>query len=256
MSAKSIERQLRAYQSWQVSLEPVTSLAFLDRWLFVATVSGELIRIDISNDSIIPSMRRPDRTEIAPYARSGDWAPDGSYAVVGSFERIDRIAVPFVNSEKKLPMHSSEELNVSVHDLLPGERIQQRDLDRQSESSLIRGYVPAIAFASDGQSVALATADGIAIWTEEGQGERILHQNASLKDTRSQSSLSFSRGSNRLVWDSDERVLSIAEWNATEWRVQIVEQPGPGDAFAWSPSGQRLAFGGVFSKVWKSNSQQ
>jgi serine/threonine protein kinase/WD40 repeat protein len=249
MSGKSTETQLRAYASWQVSLEPVTSLAFLDRWLFVATVSGELIRIDPSNDSLIPPTRRTDQTEIEPYARSGDWASDGSYAIVGSFERIDRIAVPNVTSEKMLPMHSSEKLNVSVHDLLPGERRQQRHLRQQSDSSIIRGYVPAIAFAPDGQSVATVTSDGVAIWTEEGVAERILHQNASLKDTRLQSSLSFSRDSKRFVWDSDERLLSIAEWNATEWQVQTLEQPGPGDASAWSPSGQRFAFGGVYSKI-------
>ena len=105
---ESANPTLPAFASWQVSLEPVTSLEFVDRWLFVTTVSGELIRIEPSHDSMIPSRLRPNQTEVVPYARSGDWAPDGSYAIVGSFERIDRIAVPNVTSEKRLPMHSSE----------------------------------------------------------------------------------------------------------------------------------------------------
>ena len=247
MFEKSASHKLGAYESWQVSFEPVTSLAFVDRWLFVATVSGELIRIDISDDSMVPTRSLPDQTEVVPYARSGDWAPDGSYAVVGSFERIDRIAVPNVTNEKKLPMHSSKPLNVFVDDLQPEERRQQRDLSRQSEGSLRRGFVSAIAFAPDGQSVATLLAGGVAIWTQEGV--RVLHRNASPKDTRLQSNLGYSPDSNRLNWDADEQCLSIAELNSTEWRMQTLEQPGPGDSFAWAPSGRRFAVGGIYSKI-------
>jgi WD40 repeat protein len=155
--------------------------------------------------------------------------------------------VPNVTNEKKLPMHSSKPLNVFVDDLQPEERRQQRDLSRQSESSLRRGFVSAIAFAPDGQSVATLLAGGVAIWTQEGV--RVLHRNASPKDTRLQSNLGYSPDSNRLNWDADEQCLSIAELNSTELRVQTLEQPGPGDSFAWAPSGRRFAVGGTYSKI-------
>ena len=247
MFENSVAPKLRAYASWQVSFEPVTSLAFVNRWLFVATVSGELIRIDVLDDSMITSRRLPDQTEVVPYARSGDWAPDGLYAIVGSFQRIDRIAVPNVARETKMSMHSSEKLNVSVHDLQLGERLKGIAPFPEITDKVKRGYVPAIAIAPDGQSVATMLADGIAIWTEEGV--RILHRNTSLKDTRLQSNLSYSPDSKRLIWDADERLLSIAELNSTEWRVQTLEQPGPGESFAWSPSGKRLAVGGFYSTI-------
>jgi serine/threonine protein kinase/WD40 repeat protein len=238
---------LRTSASWQVSLEPVTSLAFIDRWLFVSTVSGELIRIDTPLDSIIPSRLRPNKTPVEPYARSGDWAPDGSYAIVGSFERIDRIAVPNVVSEKKLPNHSSETLKVSVHDLLTSEQTEHAVPFPEIDTQVKNGFVPAIAFAPDGQSVASVLADGIAIWTADG--ERLWHRSVPPKDTRRHSSLSYSPDSNRLVWDADERVLSIAELDPTEMRVETLEQPGSGDTWAWSPSGQRLAVGGSYSQI-------
>lgn len=263
---------LRTSASWQVSLEPVTSLAFADRWLFVSTVSGELIRIDTPLDSIIPSRLRKNKTPVepyarsgdwalvehlrncgvvmpvGPYARSGDWAPDGSYAIVGSFERIDRIAVPNVVSEKKLPNHSSETLKVSVHDLLTSEQTEHAVPFPEIDTQLKSGFVPAIAFAPDGQSVASVLADGIAIWTADG--ERFWHRSVPPKDTSRHSNLSYSPDSNRLVWDADERVLSIAELDPTEMRVETtVEQPGSGDTWAWSPSGQRLAFGGSYSQI-------
>jgi serine/threonine protein kinase/WD40 repeat protein len=240
-------QEYRNSASWQVSLEPVTSLAFVDRWLFVSTVSGELIRIDTPLDSIIPSRLRPNKTPVEPYARSGDWAPDGSYAIVGSFERIDRIAVPNVVSEKKLPNHSSETLKVSVHDLLTSEQTEHAVPFPEIDTQVKNGFVPAIAFAPDGQSVASVLADGIAIWTADG--ERFWHRSVPPKDTRRQSNLSYSPDSNRLVWDAEERVLSIAELDPTEMRVETLEQPGSGDTWAWSPSGQRLAFGGSYSQI-------
>ena len=227
----------------------MTSLAFVDRWLFVTTVSGELIRIEPSHDSIIPSRPRPNKSEVVPYARSGDWALDGSYAIVGSFERIDRIAVPNVVSEKKLPMHSSETMNVSVHDMLTGEQPEQMVQFSAIDTRVKRGYVPAIAFAPNGKSVASVLGEGIAIWTEDG--ERFLHRNNPPRDTRFQSNLSFSPDSNRLIWDAEEQVLSIAELSASDMRVEILEQPGPGDTWAWSPSGQRLAFGGSYSQIFE-----
>ena len=240
---------LPAFASWQVSLEPVTSLEFVDRWLFVTTVSGELIRIEPSHDSIIPSRPRPNKSEVVPYARSGDWAPDGSYAIVGSFERIDRIAVPNVVSESKLPMHSSETMNVSVHDMLTNEPPKQMVQFAAIDTRVKRGYVPAIAFAPNGKSVASVLADGIAIWTKDG--ERFLHRNNPPKHTGFQSNLSFSPDSNRLVWDAEEQVLSIAELSASDTRVEKLEQPGPGDTWAWSHSGQRLAFGGSYSQIFE-----
>jgi serine/threonine protein kinase len=235
---------IRSFASWQVSQEPVTSLAIVHQSIFASTVAGELFRMNDISDSKPYTEWKNDRNFIA---RSGDWSPDGSYAVVGSYEGIYRIGASAMKPESMLPQSTFKALRVNTQDLLLDQPMPRFGLQRPSDEEIKTGFVPAIAFARDGKSLALMLTEGIAISTQEG--ERYLTQHVPLLDTRGKANLSFSPDGNRLVWDSDERVLSIAHLNSFNAKVDRFEQPGPGEIWAWSPSGKRLVVGGSYSQI-------
>lgn len=235
---------IRSFASWQVSLEPVTSLAIVHQSIFASTVAGELIRMnDISGSKPYPKWN----TDKYNIARSGDWYPDGSYAVVGSYEGIYRIGDSAMKPESMLPSSTFKTLRVTTHDLLLDQQMPFFGMQLPVDEKLTTGFVPAIAFARDGKSLAVMLTEGIAISTREGT--RLLAHHLPLMDTRGKANVGFSPDGSRLVWDSDERILSIAHLNSFNAKVDRFEQPGPGEVWAWSPSGKRLVVGGSYSQI-------
>jgi len=240
----SVVPSIRSFASWQVSLEPVALRAIDSQSVFVSTIAGELIRMnDVSGFKPFPKWEKWENV----FCRSGDWAPDGSYAVVGALEGIYRIGASEIENKSMLPMSSSETLRIRIQDLLPDQPTPVFPLQSKTADQLKAGYVPAIAFSPDGKNLASVLGEGIAIWTEKG--DQFLTRHVPIMDTRFKANLSFSPDASRLVWDSDERVLSIAHLNSLNSKVDRFEQPGPGEVWAWSPSGKRLAIGGSYSQI-------
>ena len=235
---------LYSFASWQVSQEPVTSLAIVNGSVFVSTVAGELFRMDgMSGSKPIPQWRNSEDF----FPRSGDWAPDGTYMVVGAYEGLYRIRASAIEKKDILPTGSTTALGVSIQDLPLDQPMPSVESQQPSDERLKTGSVPAVAFSPNGTSIAALLTEGIAIYTEES--ERFLTRHDSLLDTRFKANMSFSPDASRLVWDADERVLSIAHLQSLSAKVDTFEQPGPGEVWAWSPSGKRLVVGGSYSQI-------
>ena len=233
-----------SFASWQVSQEPVTSLAIVHQSIFASTVAGELFRINVMSGSK-PYPKWKNNTEFI--ARSGAWSPDGAYAVVGSYESIYRIGASETRFESMLPTSTFDACRVSIQDLLHDQQMPLFGSPLPSDEELKTGFVPAITFSRDGKSLAVMLTEGVAISTKAG--EQLLTHHVPLLDTRGKANLSFSPDGSRLVWDSEERVLSIAHLNSLSKKVDRFEQPGPGEIWAWSPSSKRLVVGGSYSQI-------